>query len=104
MTKKTLFEQTMLDLMKAAKKDGIITPEELDIIEQVKIDADAYLVMLQEAFMDGVVTEAETEKLKELKQTILDRAELVAKVDGSFDEDEEQLLKKLSEIISKQYI
>ncbi|MHA2254052.1 MAG: hypothetical protein ACXAD7_27110 [Candidatus Kariarchaeaceae archaeon] len=104
MSKETLFEETIKELMNAAKRDGIITPEELDIIEQVKVDADAYETFLKEAFIDGTITEEESRKLHELKQMIIDRAELIAKIDGSFDSDEQVLIKKLSEIISQLYI
>jgi tellurite resistance protein len=90
--------------MKAAKHDGIITLEELDIIEQVKVDADSYETFLKEAFIDGVITDEEAKKLQELKQMIIDRAELIAKIDGSFDADEQILIKKLSEIISQLYV
>ncbi len=99
-----LFDDTIKELMKAAKKDDIITPEELDIIEQVKVDAEAYSVILKEAFMDGKVTEEEERKLKELKQAIIDRAEIIAKVDGHFTPNEREMIKKLSEIIKERYI
>ncbi|MHA2090113.1 MAG: hypothetical protein ACW98K_04575 [Candidatus Kariarchaeaceae archaeon] len=104
MSKETLFEETVKELMNAAKRDGIITPEELDIIEQVKVDADSYETFLKEAFMDGTITDEESKKLQDLKQMIIDRAELIAKIDGSFDADEQILIKKLYEIISQLYI
>ncbi len=103
MSSDALFNDTIKQLLSAAKKDGIITPEEMDIIEQVKIDAESYSLMLQEALSDGKLSKKEREKLNELKQMIVDRAELIAKLDGKFDDDEKELLKKLSEIISKRY-
>lgn len=98
-----LFQMTIRELMEAAQKDGVITSEEKDIIDQVRVDADSYNMMLEESLSDGTINDYEAEKLGDLKQMILDRAELIAKVDGELDNDEQQLLKKLSEILNKHY-
>ena len=57
----------MQQLWKVAHKDGVITPEEYDILEQVRIDADAYHVMLQECLEDGTISKEEAEQLHKLK-------------------------------------
>ncbi|OLS28758.1 MAG: hypothetical protein HeimC2_04880 [Candidatus Heimdallarchaeota archaeon LC_2] len=99
----SLFQLTIRELMEAAKKDGVITPEEKDIIDQVRVDADSYNMMLEESLTDGTINEQESERLNDLKQMIIDRAELIAKVDGEFDDDEQFLLKKLSDILNNHY-
>lgn len=99
----SVFDKTMKQLWKVAQKDGIITPEEYDILEQVRIDADAYHVMLQECLEDGTISKEEAEQLHKLKDLIMERALLIATIDGTFDDDERELLKKLSEILALQY-
>ena len=99
----SLFQLTIRKLMEVAKNDGVITPEEKDIIDQVKVDADSYNMMLQESLTDGTINEQESEKLNDLKQMIIDRAELIAKVDGDFDSDEQFLIKKLADILNNHY-
>jgi uncharacterized membrane protein YebE (DUF533 family) len=98
-----IFELTVRSLIDAAKNDGIITPEEKDIIDQVKIDTDSYNLILNESLSDGVIDEQEAEKLADLKQMIIDRAELIAEVDGFLDEDEQFLLKTLSKVLNNHY-
>ncbi|MHA2032534.1 MAG: tellurite resistance TerB family protein [Candidatus Kariarchaeaceae archaeon] len=98
-----IFELTIRSLINAAKNDGIITPEEKDIIDQVKIDADSYNTILKESLTDGVINESEVERLADLKQMIIDRAELIAEVDGFLDKDEQFLLKTLSEVLNNHY-
>ncbi len=99
----SMFELTIRELMNAAKNDGIITPEEKDIIDQVRIDADSYSLILKESLSDGLIDSKEAERLDDLKQMIIDRAELIAKVDGVLDKDEQMLIKKLSEILNNHY-
>ncbi len=99
----SLFEKTIKELIRHANADGKITPEELDIIEQVKIDADSYNMILQEALDDGMINQVEAKQLTDLKQAIIDRAELIAKVDGHLDSDEASLLQKLTEILKVHY-
>ena len=99
----SLFEMTIRELMEAANRDGIVTPEEFDIIEQVKVDADSYNLILQESLDDGKITPEEMENLNGLKQMIIERAELIAKIDGNFDDDEQILLKKLADILQNHY-
>jgi len=101
--KENLFQLTIRELMEAAMRDGVITPEEKDIIDQVRVDADSYNMMLEDSLTDGTINEQESERLNDLKQMIIDRAELFAKVDGEFDNDEQYLLKKLSDIINNHY-
>lgn len=99
----SVFELTIRELMNAAKNDGIITPEEKDIIDQVRVDADSYSLILKESLSDGIIDSKEAERLDDLKQMIIERAELIARVDGALDTDEQNLIKKLSEILNNHY-
>lgn len=104
MSSEDLFTSTIASLMEKAKEDGIITPEEFELIEQVRLDAENYTSMLREATSDGIITDKEAQKLDELKKRILERAELVARIDGTLDDDEKQLLETLADVIKKKYV
>ena len=99
----SIFEITMKEMWKVAMGDGIITPEEKDILEQVQIDADAYAIMLEECFLDGTISEEEVARLDYLKNLITDRAYVTATVDGKVDSDENKLIAKLAEVIAVHY-
>ena len=99
----SIFETTMRELWKVASKDGIITPEEQDILEQVQIDADSYAVMLEECIRRGTITKEEASQLDYLKNLITDRAYVIATIDGKVDSDESNLIAKLAEVISIHY-
>lgn len=99
----SIFEITMKELWKVAMKDGIITPQERDILEQVQIDADSYALMLEECLQDGTITKEEAAKLDYLKNLITDRAYVTATIDGKVDRDEGNLIAKLAEVISIHY-
>lgn len=99
----SLFETTMKEMWLIAMKDGTITPEERDILDQVRIDADSYSLMLQECMEDGQITKEEFEKLEYLKKQMMDRAQLIAKIDDDYTQDERALISKLTELVSIQY-
>ncbi|OLS22582.1 MAG: hypothetical protein HeimC2_29070 [Candidatus Heimdallarchaeota archaeon LC_2] len=99
----SIFETTMRELWKVATQDGIITPEEKDILEQVQIDAVSYAVMLEECIQRGTITKEEASKLDYLKNLITDRAYVTATIDGKVDRDERNLIAKLAEVISIHY-
>lgn len=98
-----LLTQTIKQLMEIAEKDGIVTTEEREIIEQVKFDSDVYQLMLNDAYEDDVISEAERANLEKLKDMILQRAEIVANLDDVITEDEQNLLEKLSEVLKHKY-
>jgi hypothetical protein len=102
-TDKNLFHLTIDELLTKALEDGVINTQELEIIRQVEVDADSYNVILQAAMEDGIVTEKEAKELDELKSQILERAEIVAHIDGEFDSKEKALLSKLSDILTNHY-
>lgn len=100
---KALFESTMKDLWMVAMKDGTITEEERDILNQVRIDADEYSMILVECMEDDRISKIEFDKLELLKKQMIDRATITAKIDSNFTDDERALISKLTEIVSFKY-
>ena len=99
-----IFKETIKGLLDIAEKDGVISGEEMEILEQVRIDADSYSVNLTEAKSDGIITEDEANKLANLKKMILERAEIVANIDGKLSDDEKELLSTLKMFLDKKYV
>ncbi|MCY3412312.1 MAG: hypothetical protein INQ03_11815 [Candidatus Heimdallarchaeota archaeon] len=99
-----LFKETIKKLLEVAEKDGVITSEEFEVLEQIRVDADSYAVNLEEAKSDGTIDDTESEKLSRLRDQILERAEIVANIDGTLSDDERALLNTLKEFINKKYV
>ena len=55
------------------------------------------------AYVDGIITEEESEQMIALKQKILDQAENIASKDGIISKDENELLSQLPTLISKYF-
>lgn len=100
---KELFEKTMKEMWMVAMKDGKISPEERDILNQIRIDADEYSMMLTECMDDDIITKAEFDKLELLKKQMIDRATITAKIDSNYTDDERALIRKLTELVSFKY-
>lgn len=99
-----IFKETIKGLLDIAEMDGVITSEEMEILEQVRIDADSYSVNLAEAKSDGIITGEEAIKLERLKKMIIDRAEIVANIDGNLSKDEKDLLTTLKYFLDQKYV
>lgn len=97
------FDQLLQELFEQAFSDGIVTDEEYGLISQIEVDVEELTKSIFAAYMDGIITEDESEQMIALKQKILERAEKVAKADGIIDDDEKELLSKLSGLISKYF-
>ncbi len=98
-----VFSNTIKELVKEAAKDGIITPDEQEIINQVTVDGESFSMKLQMALEDGVITDEEVKELEDLKHLILERAETIAGLDGKHTEDEKNLIQKLSTFLTRYY-
>lgn len=98
-----LFEKSIKELMKTALKDGNISPDEYEIIEQAKVDIDSYNLHLQDALEDGQITEAEQKRLNELRELIIERADIIAKLDDTLSSDEEVLIDTLKRFIKNNF-
>ena len=76
----------------------------MEIINQVKVDLDSYDLHLKEAQKDGFVDDEEMKVLETLRNLIIERADIIASVDGKLAEDEKILLKSLKSFINKYYV
>lgn len=99
-----LMDSTIKELMEVANKDGIVSSDELEIINQVKVDLDSYDLHLKEAQKDGFIDDEEMIVLEKLRNLIIERADIIASVDGKLAEDEKELLKSLKNFINKYYV
>lgn len=97
-------DSTIKELMEVANKDGIVSSDELEIINQVKVDLDSYDLHLKEAQKDGFIDDEEMIVLEKLRNLIIERADIIASVDGKLAEDEKELLKSLKNFINKYYV
>lgn len=102
--KEDLMDSTIKELMEVANKDGIVSSDELEIINQVKVDLDSYDLHLKEAQKDGFIDDEEMIVLEKLRNLIIERADIIASVDGKLAEDEKELLKSLKNFINKYYV
>ncbi len=95
------FDDVVKALLKTAETDGKVSSEEMEIINQVKIDVNAYQNALDLALDDGILTTDELQILGKLKQNIMDRVYVVANIDGEIDADERSLIHRLADILAK---
>lgn len=101
MSKEDSFSKIVDSLMEEAQKDGIISSNELELIKQAEIDLDSYNLVLLDALLDGHISDEEKDMLDTLKETILERAETIASLDGIVEDDERQILQKLGKLLSR---
>ncbi|MDH5402065.1 MAG: TerB family tellurite resistance protein [Candidatus Heimdallarchaeota archaeon] len=99
----TLLQSTLKELFKIARKDGVITEEENDIIDQIVIDTLEYSQMIDKAIEDGIIDDEETQELKKLKDQIIKNAEATALADGFYKDHEKELIKKLYDLLNSFY-
>ncbi len=99
MNNNNLLTSTIRELMEQAKEDGVITLDEFEIIEQVRIDVNNYTELLRKAYEDNIITEVEQFHLNKLKDRIKTQAEKVARTDGKITEEEKEILEALSRVL-----
>jgi len=97
----TNFNDVLTEIFEAAAKDGKITEEEYEIIKQVEVDIDIFNKALEQVEMDNILEPEEIGKLMDLRDRILERAEIVARSDDVISEDEAELLKVIANAIKK---
>ena len=98
-----LYHETIKELFSVAKKDGVLTDKERAILDQVTIDVKNYSEALEQALVDGMIDDAETKKLTKLKEKIIKDAKKTANADGELDQDEKDLISKISEVLNKYF-
>ncbi len=97
------FDKLLKELFEKAFSDGVVNDEEYDLINQIEVDIEALTSAIFAAYVDGLITEEESERMIILKQKILNQAESMANADGVIEKDENELLSKLSVLISKYF-
>ncbi|MFQ5975700.1 MAG: ATPase, T2SS/T4P/T4SS family, partial [Candidatus Hydrothermarchaeales archaeon] len=86
----------LLDKMvEQARKDGIITKDEMDIINKVSEEYGIYKNELESALSDHVITEKEFESLLKLRYKVYEKALVQALEDGTITEDEKDILNQM---------
>jgi tellurite resistance protein len=93
--------KTMKKIADLAKEDGKITPEEYNILKRLSFDVAEYLITLETSKEDGVIDDEEKAELLRLKEKIVHNAKNIAASDGIIDNDEEQLIKKIVDLLDK---
>lgn len=94
---------TLAEYLKAvvreAKKDGKVTQDEYNILQQLSLDVAEYTIALENAEEDGKIDPEEKKELLDLKDKLLQNAKAVANQDDIVTDEEAALLKKLAEIL-----
>ena len=82
-------------ILETALRDGVITPEELRLLESIGRNYKEYQRYLDEALEDGIVGDDETEKLKEIRMRMYREALTIAMKSGDVSEDEKAIIEGL---------
>ncbi len=95
-----LLNNTLSAMAEVAKENGVITYEEFEILKQVRYDVSEYQNALKRAFDDGIITFEENQILTKMKEDILKNVITVANFDKVVDDEEQGLIKKITEIVN----
>ena len=86
-----ILAKAMMHLIETAAKDGVITQEEVDLIDAFEVSLKKYERALRKAFEDGVIDNDEEKILEDIKDKIISNGTQVAGIDG-ISKDEMNLL------------
>ncbi len=95
------FRDILAELYKVAQEDGKLSQDEYEIIKQVEVDLELFNKALAAAEEDQMLEPEEIGKLMDLRDRILERAEIVARADGTVSDDEIKLLGTLTQVLKK---
>ncbi len=95
------FRDILAELYKVAQEDGKLSQDEYEIIKQVEVDLELFNRALAAAEEDRMLEPEEIGTLMDLRDRILERAEIVARADGSISDDEIRLLGTLAQVLKK---
>lgn len=87
------------DLYKIALADGTITHDERDLLQTVNQDINKFVKAYGKALDDHIITQKESDKLKNIWEKIYDNAEETAKIDEIITSDEQTLLLRIAESV-----
>jgi hypothetical protein len=86
--------QRMLNILRQlAEEDGVISPQEAEVLKQANITVDLYDLALTKALEDGIITSEEMEKLKFIENTMLTTTFDLIEQDSELDNDAQELVK-----------
>lgn len=93
------FPDLVKHLVEVAKRDGGISGDEQQIIDQVTVDLKLYNAARVKALEDKVIDDDESKMLEQLKDKILEHAVETAKLDGYVKMQERDIIKKLISVV-----
>ncbi|HKZ41893.1 MAG TPA: hypothetical protein VJ044_13090 [Candidatus Hodarchaeales archaeon] len=89
------------DLSRIIGADGVVTGDELKLIESIESDLIKFTRSYMKALADNVITQEEDEELKRLWERMYDNAVKVARGDGVITADERNILLRVMEKVSE---
>ena len=100
---KTIWEieigKMLKDLYKIALADGTITHDERDLMQTVNQDINKFVKAYRKALDDHIITQKESDILKNIWVKIYDNAEDTAKTDEIITSDEQNMLIRIAESV-----
>ncbi|MHA2504687.1 MAG: hypothetical protein ACXAE3_17680 [Candidatus Kariarchaeaceae archaeon] len=87
-----ILAKAMMYLIETAAKDGVITQEEVDLIDTFEVSLKKYEGALREAYADGIITLDEENRLHSIKDYIIEGGKLMADLADGISKDEMNLL------------
>ena len=95
----TELQNILTQIFIQAEEDGIITKEEKELLNQIKIDLQEYNSLLKNALEDGVITEDEEKMLHQFKKKLLKSAYDLSRKDNLIDKDEREIISLLVKLL-----
>ena len=86
-------------LLEIAKANGIVSADESNILDSVRMDIQKYYTVLDESYKDNIITADEQHQLYEIRKEILEDALKIAKSDSRITREEYNLLRAIRDII-----
>jgi hypothetical protein len=99
-----VLDYTIKELLKVAKENGVITVHEFKMLKRVRYDVREYQDALKKALDDNVITPEENKELTKLKDDILNNVVTVANMDKIVDDEETDIIQKLTEIVNEYFV
>ncbi len=93
--KDVILQNLMNTILYVAMDDGIITPDELAILKQVKLDINMLRKTLKDAEKDEETTSEEQEQLVWFRKNLLQNIYNISKADHVITQDERNLINTL---------
>ncbi len=84
-----------IKMLKAALKDGVLTEDELEMLKEVDKFYGHYNREFKVAVSDGFITPDECKKLRDLRDSLYEKAYMEAIKDGVVTSEERAILKEI---------